>query len=75
MNYMKKTVEGMGYYTPKETKELLKKHNITFEVFDKWMYGQTCPIQSGELCYYSWDVDRFIRYKGDPNNEPFAEWD
>ena len=62
-------------YTPKEVKALLRKNNIKWKTFIDWMYGQTCPLENGELCYYKWDVDRFIRYKGDPKNEPLVEWD
>lgn len=65
----------MEHYTPKEVKKLLKENNIKWEDFIKWMFGQTCPIVNGEFCYYKYDIDRFIRYKGDHKNEPLVEWD
>ena len=30
------------------------------EDFRKWMYGQTCTFIDNEVCYYSWDWERFI---------------
>jgi hypothetical protein len=58
----------MEYYTKEQTENLLKENNIDIESFDKWMFGQTCPIENGELCYYKYDIDRLIRYKGDARN-------
>lgn len=46
------------------------------EVFHKWMCGQTCPVlEDGSFGYYEYDVDRFIRYKFHPKNEPTYEFD
>ena len=46
-----------------------------WEVFKVWMMGQTVGIRDGEVDFYDWDVERFIGYKCDPNNEPLIEWD
>lgn len=61
--------------TEKQVKQLLKKAGGSWRVFKEWMVGQTCPIINGEMGYYEYDVDRFIRYKCDPKNEPYEEWD
>lgn len=70
-----KETKDIYHYTEQQIRELLDKNNITLEAFNKWMTGQTCPIVDGEFCYYQYDVDRFIRYKGDAKNEPLVEWD
>jgi hypothetical protein len=31
------------------------------------IFGQGCPIIDGKLCYYCWDVDRYLRLKGVSN--------
>jgi len=48
-----------------------------WEVFCKWMNGQTCGFDPAtkEILPYDWDVDRFIKYKCNPANEPIEEWD
>ena len=28
--------------------------------FIKWMFGQTCMLLDGKMCYYQWDVERFL---------------
>lgn len=48
------------YYTHDEAVALLIKNNLDTNAFHEWMYGQTCPIVDGEICYFTWDVDRFI---------------
>ncbi len=71
---MKKT--KINYYTRDEVKKLMKENKITMKAFDKWMFGQTCPItDEGDMGYYTYDVERFIRYKGDPKKEPLWAWD
>ena len=65
----------MKSLTEQQTKDKLKKAGISWEVFIEWMIGQAGPLIDGKMGYYEWDVDRFIRYKGDPNNEPLVEWD
>jgi len=60
--------------TTKEVKKLIKGKD--WDVFLDWMIGQTCSCYpDGTTNWYEHDVNRFIRYKCDPNNEPFAEWD
>ena len=46
------------------------------EDFDNWMCGQTVGLNDdGSFDYYKYDVERFIRYKCNPNNEPLSEVD
>jgi len=73
---MKKTKSGMSYYTRYDVKKLMKENKIPMKAFNRWMFGQTGPItDDGELAYFTWDVERFIRYKGKAENEPLVEWD
>ena len=44
-------------------------------LFLNWMRGQTVGLKDGEADYYDDDVNRFIRYKCNPDNEPLAEFD
>lgn len=41
--------------------EKLKENNLTWSVFATWMEGQTMGVKDGEIDYYDWDVERFIR--------------
>lgn len=50
-----------NYYTHDEAVALLIKNNLDTNEFHEWMYGQTCPVVNGEICYFKWDVDRYIR--------------
>lgn len=52
---------SIDHYTKEDVDRLLKEHNIPVEDFGNFIYGQGCPIVNGELCYFTWDVDRFIR--------------
>ena len=59
-----------------EVREAIEKAGGDWEVFCDWMYGQTMGMdENGEPDIYSHDVERFIRYKCDPKNEPPWEWD
>lgn len=49
-----------NYYTHDETVALLIKNNLDTNEFHEWMYGQTCPVVDGEICYFKWDVDRYV---------------
>jgi nicotinamide riboside kinase len=51
----------MRHYTTKQLEQILAENNITADEFARWIYGQTCPLIEGELAYYKWDVDRFIK--------------
>ena len=45
-------------------------------VFLKWMNHQTVgTYEDGETDFYDEDVERFIRYKCNPDNEPMSEGD
>jgi len=62
--------------TIQETKKKLKAAGITFSAFLKWMMGQTVGIYpNGETDFYDYDVNRFIRYKGNSENESIGEFD
>lgn len=55
--------------TEKEVKKLLRQNKIKWADFKEWMHGQTCPVlDGGEMGYFHYDVDRFIRNrtKGEP---------
>ena len=57
-------------------KQLLKEAGGDWKVFSNWMSGQTMGIYpDGELDYYEYDVERFIRYEYNPENEPLCEID
>jgi len=54
----------------------IKKEGGDVEVFWGWMRGQTMGFNpDGSINVYEYDVDRFIRYKCNPKNEPMAEVD
>lgn len=61
--------------TGKQAKQMIKEAGGSWEVFEDWMIGQTAPFVNGRLGYFRYDVERFIRYKCDPKNEPYIEWD
>lgn len=50
-------MDRSDYYTEEEVRKLVKD----FEDFTEWMYGQAGPIINGEFCYFSWDVERYLR--------------
>lgn len=60
----------------KEVKKRIKEAGGSWKVFLKWMSGQTVGIyDNGETNYYDHDVKRFIKYKCNPANEPFEDFD
>jgi len=59
-----------------EVKKKIKQAGGKWSVFLKWIDGQTMGInKDGSTNFYDRDVERFIRYKCDPKNEPLVEWD
>jgi len=59
-----------------EAEKAIKDAGGDVEVFWKWMYGQTMSLNDdGSTNVYEYDVERFIRYKCNPDNEPLNEWD
>jgi hypothetical protein len=57
--------------TIKEAKLKIKQAGGSWKVFDKWMFGQTYGFNpDGSTNLYDYDVNRFIRYKCNPKNEP-----
>lgn len=62
--------------TEKEAKIKIKEASGNWKVFQKWMIGQTVGMNpDGTADIYDYDVNRFIRYKCDPKNEPIWEVD
>lgn len=62
--------------TTKEAMQKIKDAGGSVNVFWEWMRGQTCGLnENGEVDIYDYDVDRFIRYKCDPKNEPSVDFD
>ena len=59
----------------KEARKAIKEAGGSWKVFCKWMSGQTMGMIDGEIHYYDCDVDRFIRYKCNPDNEPLVDFD
>jgi len=60
----------------KEVREKIAKAGGRWEVFQVWMRGQTCSMyEDGATNFYDHDVNRFVRYNCNPNNEPLMEWD
>ena len=57
-------------------KQLLKEAGGDWKVFSNWMSEQTMGLYSdGEFNYYEYDVERFIRYRCNPENEPLIGLD
>lgn len=56
-------IENEDYYTQETVEQLVPD----MKDFYRWMFGQGCPIIDGKLCYYCWDVDRYLRLKGMSN--------
>lgn len=61
--------------TPQKAQNKIEEAGGSWEVFQYWMCGQTCPFIDGKVGYYEYDVERFIRYKCDTKNEPPYEVD
>ena len=48
----------------------------SWATFLKWMHGQTVSAYpDGETNFYTYDVERFISYNCDPDNEPVEDFD
>jgi hypothetical protein len=62
--------------TEQQAQNKIEKAGGDMKVFWKWMSGQTMGLnEDGTTYIYDCDVDRFIRYKCDPKNEPLSDWD
>ena len=47
-----------------------------WDIFLNWMNGQTVGMyDDGTTDWYTYDVERFIRYNCDPKNEPVEDFD
>jgi hypothetical protein len=54
----------MKSYTKKKVEMILKANDLSWDEFDKWMMGQTCPLgEKGEMNYYEYDVERYVNHK------------
>lgn len=51
----------ISHYTEQEVQKLLEQHGIPDKAFREFINGQTCPIIQDALCYFRWDVDRFLK--------------
>jgi hypothetical protein len=59
-----------------EVQEIIEAKGGSIETFFKWMRGQTIGLyDDGTSNFYEYDVERFIRYGCNPDNEPLSEWD
>ena len=59
-----------------EAREKIEKAGGDWEVFLKWMEGQTMSLYpDGTTNIYTYDVNRFIGYDCNPDNEPLGAWD
>jgi hypothetical protein len=47
----------------KDVKKLLRKYNLKWIDFAKWMAGQTVGMKDDEIDYYVEDVQRYIAMK------------
>jgi len=62
--------------TIEKAEQKIKEAGGDIEVFWEWMRGQTMGLnKDGSTDVYEYDVDRFIRYKCNPKNEPMSEVD
>lgn len=62
--------------TTKEAEKRITEAGGDIKVFWDWMAGQTIGLnEDGTTDVYDYDVDRFIRYKCNPKNEPLSEVD
>jgi len=62
--------------TTEEAKKQIKKAGGSWKVFNSWMRGQTVGMnEDGSEDIYDYDVERFIRYKCNPKNEPLVDVD
>lgn len=58
-----------------KTRERIETAGGKWSVFQKWMSGQTVGVVNGEVDYYNYDIERFIRYNCNPDNEPVEDFD
>jgi hypothetical protein len=62
--------------TKQQATKKIEEAGGDMKVFWDWMSGQTMGLNpDGTTDIYDCDVDRFIRYKCDPKNEPTYEFD
>ncbi len=62
--------------TTKEAQEKIKEAKGSWKIFLEWMKGQTVGLyKDGSTDWYDHDVNRFIRYKCNPKNEPYEDFD
>ncbi|MDD5353491.1 MAG: hypothetical protein PHS93_10045 [Candidatus Omnitrophica bacterium] len=59
-----------------QAKQKIEEAGGSWDVFRRWMGGQTVGMnEDGTINYYDYDVNRFIEYKCNPDNEPLEEFD
>jgi hypothetical protein len=59
-----------------EAEKAIKEAGGDWKVFEQWHCGQTYGINpDGTTNIYEYDVERFIRYKCNPDKEPMCDFD
>lgn len=62
--------------TEQQATKKIEEAGGDMKVFWDFMYGQTMGLnEDGTTDIYETDVERFIRYKCNPKNEPLYEFD
>jgi len=62
--------------TTEEAKKKIKSAGGSWKTFLEWMGGQTVGLNpDGSTNWYEWDVNRFIEYGCNPENEPVEDFD
>lgn len=62
--------------TEQQAEKSITEAGGSMDVFNEWMRGQTVGLNDdGTVDIYEYDVNRFIRYKCNPKNEPIHEVD
>lgn len=62
--------------TVEQAEQKIREAGGNTKVFWEWMRGQTMGLnEDGTTDVYDYDVNRFIQYKCNPDNEPSFEMD
>ncbi len=59
----------------KDTRKRIEDQGGKWSIFQKWMNGQTVGMKNGEVSYYNYDIERFLSYGCNPDNEPVEDFD
>lgn len=62
--------------TESQARSAIEQAVGSFDTFLEWMRGQTVGMNpDGTADFYEYDVNRFIRYRCTPTNEPLVDYD